>query len=298
MLARTPPAVGEPLGSGLGGLAYRLGWRSQVVEDHLTQAFPEKPKEWVTETARSTFRHVGREWLSVPYISRRGLEEVRRRVVEFEGRDVLRAAYEEGRGVVIVSGHFGNWDLAGSALAAFGYPVDAVMQGMRNDLVTPLVQKYRQGLGMGLIDRARPWARFNESLDAGRLVAFVADQDARREGVFVPWFGRLASTHRVPALLALRTGVPFLVGGAHRIGPREYHGWLVRLDHPEGRDIKERVLELTRRWVEELERRVRLYPDQYFWHHKRWKTSPPGTDPVSIGSTEETSDLPPPSVAG
>ena len=247
-------------------------------------AFPEKSEEWVVDTARSAFRHVGREWLSVPFVSRRGLEEVRRRVTEFEGRDVLKAAYAEGRGVVIVSGHFGNWDLAGSALAAFGYPVDAVMQGMRNPLVTPLVQRYRRNLGMGLIDRANPWGRFKESLTAGRLVAFVADQDARKEGVFVPWFGRPASTHRVPALLALRTGVPFCVGGAHRVGPREYYGWLVRLDHPEGGDIKERVLELTERWVEELERRVRLYPDQYFWHHKRWKTSPPGTDLAPVGS--------------
>ncbi len=283
-MARTPPAIGERLGEGLGSLAYRLGWRSQVVEENLAQAFPQQSKAWVADTAKSAFRHVGREWLSVPYVSRRGLGEVRRRVIEFEGQDVLRTAYEEGRGVVIVSGHFGNWDLAGSALAAFGFPVDAVMQGMRNPYVTPLVQRYRRGLGMGLIDRAKPWKRFRESLNEGRLVAFVADQDAGSEGVFLPWFGKSASTHRVPALLALRTGAPFLVGGAHRVGRREYHGWLVRLEHPEGGDIRAQVLELTRRWVEELERRVRLYPDQYFWHHKRWKTLPPGTDTASVGS--------------
>jgi KDO2-lipid IV(A) lauroyltransferase len=282
--------VAEPLGEGLGGVAYRLGWRRQVVEDHLAQAFPERSQEWVTDTAKSAFRHVGREWLSVPYVSRRGLEEVRRRVIEFEGHDALQTAFEERRGVVLVSGHFGNWDLAGSTLAAFGYPVDAVMQGMRNDRITPLVQKYRRGLGMGLIDRAKPWGRFNESLSAGRLLAFVADQDAGADGVFLPWFGKLASTHRAPALLALRAGAPIMVGGAYRIGPRAYHLWLVRLDHPEGGDIKERVHELTRRWVEELERRVRLYPDQYFWHHKRWKTLPPGTDRAPAGSSIGASD--------
>jgi len=284
VLARTPPAFSERLGQQLGGLAYRFGWRSQVVEDHLAQAFPQQSEDWVADTAKGAYRHVGREWLSVPYISRRGPEEVRRRIVQFEGRDVLKAAYDEGRGVVIVSGHFGNWDLAGSALAAFGYPVDAVMQGMRNPRVTPLVQDFRRNLGMGLIDRADPWGRFNDSLAAGRLVAFVADQDAGRNGVFVPFFGRSASTHRAPALLALRTGAPFLVGGVHRVGPRRYHGWLVRLDPPEGGDIKQQVLELTRSWVKELEKRVRLYPEQYFWHHKRWKTAPPGTDLAAAGS--------------
>ncbi|KPK65492.1 MAG: hypothetical protein AMS21_04510, partial [Gemmatimonas sp. SG8_38_2] len=92
VLARTPPAFSERLGQQLGGLAYRFGWRSQVVEDHLAQAFPQQSEDWVADTAKGAYRHVGREWLSVPYISRRGPEEVRRRIVQFEGRDVLKAA--------------------------------------------------------------------------------------------------------------------------------------------------------------------------------------------------------------
>ncbi len=115
------------------------------------------------------------------------------------------------------------------------------------------------------------------SLAEGRVVAFVADQDARDKGVFIPFFGRPASTHRSPALLALRTGTPFFVGGAHRVGPRQYHAWTIRLDPAEGVDARDQVIDLTRRWVAEVERRVRLYPEQYFWHHRRWKWQPPGT---------------------
>ena len=291
MLSHAPPGVGERLGRGLGQLAYRLGWRRAVVENQLARAFPDRDPAWVCDTARACFEHVGREWLSMPYVTRRGLEEVRRRMVEFEGRDVLREAYEEGRGVVVVSGHFGNWELAGSALAAFGYPVDAVMQGLKNQRLTRFVKEMRNRNGMGLIDRAHAWDLLVEKIAARRVVAFVADQDARRSGVFVTFFGRPASTHRAPALLALRTGAPFLVGGAHRTGPREYHGWIVRLERPCEGDIKDQVAELTERWLAELERRVRLYPEQYFWHHKRWKTAPPGTAPAPTGRrTAEVSE--------
>ncbi len=286
MVGRLPPQTGETVGRWLGRLAYRLGWRRAVVARHIASAFPERDQDWVEATSRSCFEHVGREWLSVPYVTRRGLDEVRRRITVFEGRDVLRQAYEEGKGVVVVSGHFGNWELAGSALAAFGYPVDAVMQGIKNDHLNRFIIDVRQRNGMGLIDRARAWDVLVDRVTSQRVVAFVADQDAGRGGVFVPFFGRPASTHRAPALLALRTGAPFLMGGAHRIGPREYHGWVVRIEPPEGGDVKHQVAQMTGSWLAELERRVRLYPEQYFWHHKRWKSQPSGTVAAAFGTRE------------
>ena len=80
------------MGEGLGGLAYRLGWRRRVVETQIARAFPDQAEEWVRATARATFRHVGREWLTLPLVSRLGLEEVRRRIVVFEGEEALAAA--------------------------------------------------------------------------------------------------------------------------------------------------------------------------------------------------------------
>ena len=253
----------------------------------MASAFPDRDQRWVATTAKASFDHLGREILTLPGLLRRGLPEVRRRLEHVEGAESLREAFEEGRGLVMVSGHFGNWELAGSALAVLGYPVDAVWQRLRNRQLNRLVQRTREKLGMGLIDRVDAWDRLMESLAAGRVVAFVADQDARGRGVFVPFFGRLASTHKSPALLALRAGVPFFVGGAQRVGYQRYRGWALRLDPPEGANAKEQVLELTRLWTQELERRVRLSPEQYFWHHKRWKTSPPGTTPAAIGIRED-----------
>jgi len=276
-MGSAPPALCEPVGSALGRVAYRIGWRRGVVESQLSRAFPEHDEEWVRRTARASFAHVGREAAAVAPLVRHGLGEVRRRLVAFEGREDMEAAVAEGRGVVVVSAHFGNWEFAGSTLAASGWPVDAVMQKLANEPLSRYVEDVRRKLGMGLIDRVGAWDRMTESLAAGRVVAFVADQDARHLGVFVPFFGRPASTHKAPALLALRTGTPFFVGGAHRIGARRYHAWLVRLIPDERLDLKEQVIDLTRRWLAEVERRVRLFPEQYFWHHKRWKTQPTGT---------------------
>jgi KDO2-lipid IV(A) lauroyltransferase len=272
-----PPAVCDRLGGALGWLGYRLGWRRQVVESQLARAFPDQDEDWIHRTARASFVHVGREAVAVAPLLRRGLAEVRRRLVVFEGREAMEAAVAEGRGVVVVSAHFGNWEFAGSALAASGWPVDAVMQKLGNRRLNRYVENVRGQLGMGLIQHAGAWDRLTESIAAGRVVAFVADQDARKKGVFVPFFGRPASTHRAPALLALRTGAPFFVGGAHRIGPQQYHGWIVRLDPVDELEVKDQVNDLTRRWLAEVERRVRLFPEQYFWHHRRWKTQPTGT---------------------
>jgi KDO2-lipid IV(A) lauroyltransferase len=279
------PRLSERLGARLPSLAYRLGWRRRVVESQLAQAYPQVDEEWVRGTARSCYEHLGREWFTVPALARGGLEEVRRRVDFSEGREALQAAYEEGRGVVVVSGHFGNWELAGSALAAFGFPVDAVWQRLKNESLGRFVVETRERLGMKLIERGQAWDRLMDSLSAGRVLAFVADQDARRSGVFVPFFGRLASTHRAPALLALRAATPFFVGGAHRIGPQRYQAWIVRLDPPVGLDSKQQVFELTRMWTSELEKRIRLSPEQYFWHHKRWKSVPSGTAHAAGGIT-------------
>jgi KDO2-lipid IV(A) lauroyltransferase len=277
VLGRTPPALSEGVGRRLGRLAYWAGWRREVVESQIAKAYPEKDEEWVRSTAKACFEHVGGEALGLAALMRGGLDEVRRRIVGWDGQDSFQSAFDEGRGVVIVSAHFGNWEFAGSSLAAKGFPVDAVMLRLANRAVSRYVEEMRGNLGMGLIFHANAWKRMAASLAEGRVVAFVADQDARDKGVFIPFFGRPASTHRSPALLALRTGTPFFVGGAHRVGPRQYHCWTVRLDPAEGVDTREQVLDLTRRWVAEVERRVRLYPEQYFWHHRRWKWQPSGT---------------------
>jgi KDO2-lipid IV(A) lauroyltransferase len=266
----------EQLGAGLGRLVYRhVKIRRAVVEEHLRLAFPERDETWRRTTAEAAYAHVGREMIAALRLSYARPEDVTRSVHHEEGRADLMRAYQEGRGVVLVGGHLGNWELGAASLAAQGLPVDAIYQPQRNPLFNASVVAARQRLGLNLIPRHTASRVAVERLREGRIVCFVSDQNAGRTGVFVPFFGRLASTHRGAALLAVRTGAPLFLGAALRDG-QHYLGVSERVTVPHQGELDEVVQRLTAGFTAVLEKLVRRWPEQYFWHHRRWKTRPPG----------------------
>jgi KDO2-lipid IV(A) lauroyltransferase len=265
----------EALAATLGRFAYRrLGIRSEVVEEHLRRAFPERDEAWVRHTAAEAYAHLGREGMTMLRLSRLGADDVIA-ATDVEGLDELRSALAGGSGAVIVTGHFGNWEIGGSALAARGIPLDVVAQRQANPLFDRLINDAREGLGMRVVMRGGATKASLRALRAGRAVALVADQDARSRGVFVPFFGRPASTFRGPAVLALRSGAPVFMGTAVRRPDGRYRVRVRRIPVPPGDDPERRALELTAATAAALERAVREAPGQYFWHHRRWKTAPP-----------------------
>lgn len=267
-------AASERLLGAVGRLAYRpFGIRRRLVEDHLRLAFPERDEAWVRRTAAAAYAHLGREGAAMIRLSSLSREHIVART-DVEGLEEFRAALSLGRGLVLVTGHFGNWEIGGAALAARGIPIDGVAQRQSNPLFDREIVAARERLGMRIIERGRATKEGLRSLRAGRVVALVADQDARRAGVFVPFFGRLASTHRGPAVLALRTGAPLFLGTALRTPAGGYH---VRLDPVEVErdgDAEEVTYRLTAAYTARLEAAIRAAPEQYFWHHRRWKTRP------------------------
>jgi KDO2-lipid IV(A) lauroyltransferase len=263
---------GDLLGRTLGGLAFRLGVRRDVVLDHLRRSFPDQDERWVLRTARASYSHLGREAATMLRLLD-AVPDTIRRMTEVEGLDDVRAALEEGHGVVLVTGHLGNWEIGGSALAVRGVPIDGVAQRQANPLFEALLQRARDRLGMRIIERSRASREALRSLRAGRLVAFVADQDGRGSGVFVPFMGRAASTHRGPALMALRTGAPIFFGVALRaVGG--YQVRLRRVQTDRSGPTEDAVRRMTAAFTAVLEEEVRRMPGQYFWQHKRWKTRP------------------------
>ena len=259
----------------LGRLAYRpLGIRSDVVEAQVRQAFPDEDEKWVRETARASYEHLGREAMSMLRLSRLGADEVRAATDVEEGLEELRAAVSAGTGAVMVTGHFGNWEIGGAALAARGIPLDVVARRQANPLVDRLLNSARERLGMRVIDRGSATKESLRSLRAGRVIALVADQDARAAGIFVPFMGRPASTFRGPAVLALRSGAPLFIGTGLRLGHR-YRVRVRRIPVPAdvaSADQDQQVRALTLEHVRALEAEVRAEPGQYFWHHRLWNT--------------------------
>jgi KDO2-lipid IV(A) lauroyltransferase len=272
-----PEGVALRLGSVLGwsvGSVLRI--RRADVERNLEVAFPERPPAWRRRVARASYVHLGREAVALFRLAGMSPTDVVART-EIRGLEALQGAVQEGRGVVVVTGHLGNWEIGGAALSARGLPVDAVAKGMANRRFDRDLIATRERLGMQVVDMGHAHREVLRSLRRGHVVALVADQNAHKSDVFVPFFGRLAATHRGPAVFALRSGAPVFVGTCIRRkgSPQRYVVTLEPLQVKVSGDADRDVVAVTAAHTALLEEAVRAAPEQYFWQHKRWKTRPP-----------------------
>jgi KDO2-lipid IV(A) lauroyltransferase len=271
---RLRPAAADRLGSWLGGVAYHLlRTRRSVVEGQLRLAFPDRDAAWVRATAAACYRHLGREALAMLRLAGATPAGIVERTC-VAGLEPLERVLAAGRGAVIVTGHLGNWEIGAAALVARGIPIDGFAQMQRNPLVNRAILEARARLGLRVFDRRGAIRRSLEALREGRVPGFVADQDARRAGVFVPFFGRLASTSRGPALVAIRAGVPLFVGIALRRPDGRYDVRVEEVESDRGGPRDAAIERLTAAFTARLEAAVREAPAQYFWLHRRWKTRP------------------------
>jgi Kdo2-lipid IVA lauroyltransferase/acyltransferase len=267
---------GDRVGGAAGVAGYRLGIKRSTVESNIGLAFPEASAEWVRATAAAAYRHLGRETLMMLRLSWMSREEVieRTRIIN-EARPA--ADYAKGNGVVVVTGHIGNWEIGGAAIAARGYRLVAVAKRAANPLFYQRIMAARARLGVDVIDFAdatRPGLR---ALRAGKVLALAADQHAGRSGVWVPFFGRPASTFRGPAIMALRTGAPLYLAVSLRRPDGTYEVTLDPIDATPTGDMDADVRRVTTEYSRQLEAAVRRSPDQYLWHHRRWREPPPGS---------------------
>jgi KDO2-lipid IV(A) lauroyltransferase len=277
VLGLLPETLALHVGALLGLIAASvLGVRRRAVDENLARAFPDAPAGWRARVARASYAHLGREAVMLFRIGRWSPERLGDRVVFRSGLDELRAALADGAGALVLTGHLGNWEVGGAALAARGLPVDAVYKRMANTGFELELLAERERLGMRMVEADDAPKQVLRGLRGGRIVAVVADQNAAGSGVFVPFFGTLASTARGPAVFALRTGAPVFAGVAIR-----RPGWRARYDvtirrlpfAPTG-DAEADIRALLGAFAKLLEEEVRNAPGQYFWQHRRWKTRP------------------------
>jgi KDO2-lipid IV(A) lauroyltransferase len=251
-----------------------------VVVEQIAAAFPEMSRGEVVATARAAYRHLGRsaaEIALVPKIGRQGLLDLYETVI---GWELVEEALGRGRGVIAMTGHVGNWELGGSYFAARGAPIDAIARRMANPLFDRYLTETRGRIGMNIIADSESVRRTARSLRDGRLVAFVADQGVKgMASTFVPFFGRPAKTPRGPAVFAMRLGVPVLFCASQRLPNGRFRMSIEPIAVTESGDREKDVDHIVARYTAALERHVREFPAQYFWHHRRWKRQPPpGTE--------------------
>ncbi len=189
--------------------------------------------------------------------------------------DALRVLLEE-KGALLLSGHFGNWELAGYLLAMFGFDITAIMRPLDNPYLNRYVVGMRKRKGMELVDKKGATKHAQEIIQRGGALGFIADQNAGRKGQFVDFFGVPASTYKSIGLLAMMYDVPIIVGYAVRIGNKfEYEVGVERIIRPSEWKSRDKPLPwITQEYTRAIEASIRRAPEQYLWIHRRWKSRP------------------------
>lgn len=269
-------------GAMAGAIAGRLDRRhTRIARENLREALGSSLSDDGRDAVlRACWRHFGRiafDALAFPRLRKDDLGKV----LKIEGIENIRAATALGRGALVFSAHYGHWEAGAYAMGLLGIPFAVIARPLDNPLLEKRLGSLRLGTGNAVIPKRRAVRETMKALAAGTAVAILIDQDARGDGVFVPFFGRPASTTPTLALLALRTQTPVvpIFARVERDGTITVHiEPTVAIEATADRD--EDVRRLTATCTEVVERWVRRDPEQWLWMHRRWKTLPPGASPT------------------
>jgi KDO2-lipid IV(A) lauroyltransferase len=265
----------------LAWLAFRIDRRHrEVALDNLRQAFPGRYTEAeLRDLVKDVYRHLCKVMIEMAHMPRKVHLSNWAKFVHFpraaDPRRLLEPLFSR-RPVMFVTGHFGNWEMAGSIIAALGFKIHSIARPIDNPYLDTYVRAFRERYGAKILAKKGDFDQIERLLAEGGLLGTLGDQDAGQRGQFVNFFGRPASTHKAIALLAMEHQTLLLVAGAARaadpmvyqvhvedvIDPREYDG------RPDA------VRAITQRFTTALEQLVRRQPEQYFWLHRRWKHQP------------------------
>lgn len=271
------------VGAALGAFGYRpLGVRRGVVERQIAAALPELSAGEVQQVARAAYEHLGRVTIEAAILPALGPDNVLGLFEEPSGWEHVDAAQAAGKGMLLVSGHIGNWELGGAYIAARGIGIDVVARRMGNPLFDQYVTATRTHLGMHVVYDADAVRRIPRATREGRAVALLVDQGVKGlASSYVPFFGRPAKTPRGPAVFALRLGVPTIFAAVVRQPSGKYRFFFEPVAVHETGDRERDIDATVAGYTAQLERFVRGAPEQYFWHHRRWKRQPADT-PVEL----------------
>lgn len=263
----------QRLGGWLGGLAFRLAHRDRRrALDHLALAYPELDDPARRRLAHASFRHLGANLGEVLHVLQRRPETACRHQ-RVEGAEVLAAARAAGRPLVLITGHCGNWELISATNLSHDARFSAMARKLDEAALDAVAVRLRAHLGTETIARASTSSarQMLRALRSGRTLALLIDQDIATDGVWVPFFGRLAHTSAGPAELALRLGAAVIPAFDERLPDGEH---LVRFLPP--LELPDDVAAATAVMTAAIEAQVRRRPEQWVWMHRRWRRRPPG----------------------
>ena len=252
-----------------------IKYRRDVALENLRYAFPEKSPQEREAIAYRSFHHFA--LLIFEFIKLSGWNDKKLAAkVKFTFDPQAQAILDtlKKNGGILVSGHFGNWEMAIAMLASRYFEMPAVVQKrQQNRFIDEKTIAMRTRWGVRMIHSRGAIRKLRTALNEQRVVALLADQDAGESGAFVPFMNRAASTPAGPAMLLLRSRASLNFSAAIRTGRYQFSGVIVPIEYHGGYELThENIAAVTAGFTRELEALVRKHPEQYLWMHRRWKT--------------------------
>lgn len=274
-----------PAGKRAAGIIFLLlsrvfRYREKVIRENLNRVYGQhwpKPEGQMIGDIYRNFVYLWMEFLQSDRLKADTIEKY----FTFHDLHLLSEALQQGRGVILMSGHIGNFEWLGQALALQGFPIVAIAKKQSNPHVDAFITRKRQQNGARITYIKTAMADCLKALQDKEIVALVTDQDARKKGVFVDFLGVASSTAVGPAVFHLRTGAPILFVVAIRRDYGRFDVFLEKVEDGPAQDISdERIIDITQRHTRILDKWIRRHPEQWFWMHRRWKTQPPAEKAV------------------
>lgn len=267
---RQSPEKAYRRGLALGRLMFRVSRKHRnIALANLAIAFPERDESERLELSRRVFEHFGQTAIDFMRSSIRTNEEILA-TTTCEGLENVAAALELGKGVMLITGHLGNWERGAHYMTAKGYKLSVIARDANQSDLNDLVLELRQAAGIEVIARGNAARPVMTKMRKNEMVAILPDQNSWE--AFVPFFGKQAGTALGPAVLHRRTGAVLIPLACFVDGPGKLHMVfgepIVPLEGFEDEDHA--IMAAINKTLEDL---IRLHPEQYLWFHDRWKSA-------------------------
>lgn len=268
-LVRKRPQKAEEIGARLGRILFKCSrkHRERAISN-LALAFPDMPLAEREQLAKRTFEHFGRVTADFLLIEDRSLDDLKASL-EVDGLEHIHEALSHGKGAIMITGHFGNWERMSAYVSALGYKISVIARDTADTGLNQKVNKLRAFSGTNVISRGNATRPILERLKANEMVGILPDQNS--DEIFIPFFDHPAGTVLGPGVIHERTGAPVICGWCVWVGPGKYKFWIDPPLEVMPGDVKG---EGTMRAIHaSLERVIREYPEQWLWFHDRWKNA-------------------------
>ena len=245
----------------------------KTVSINLELAFPELSAKERGKIARANYRWFSRFCMDVLHMD--AWQGHTSKVTHFNNLQILDDALTENKGVLLVSGHFGNWEMIPSALAELGYPVSMYVGRQTNPLTNELQNNARANFGVETIDKGKKATlQMGRALAANKIIAMLIDQNDHKSDLYVNFFAKLASSSKGTAAFHLLRKSPVILVTCPYVSDK-FEITFQRISFELSGEQEKDTHHISQKITAELEKVIRQYPEQYFWMHRRWRARPP-----------------------